>query len=299
VNLRRLEYFVTVAKHLHFTRAADELEIAQPALSQQIRRLEGELGVQLFERTSRNVELSEFGKALLPRAHALLNQARIAKREVRALAGLERGVLRVGASGTIAAFLLPELIARYREMHPRSLLHILQRRSEGILDLLEAGDLEVGLIRLPFRHTSLQITPLITEPIYAALPLDHPLASEASIRLGQLAEDDFVMCVSQAEPFYEVVINLCAEEGFEPRVIADGAEYTTVFRLVVMGMGVSIVSGLATRHKVDPQPALVRIDGTKASSPIVMVSRRPAELSKPAGTFFEMVAQRSAEGFIG
>lgn len=296
MNLKRLEYFTALAKHLHFTRAAQELGIAQPALSQQIRKLEAELGVPLFERSNRHVALSEFGEAFEPRAQALLQQMRTARQEVRALAGLERGVLRVGASGTIAAFLLPELLAAYRRAHPQCVLHLLQRRSEGILDQVEAGELEIGLIRLPFRRTALRITPLRTDPLYAALPPRHPLATADRLHLRQLANDDVIMCVSRSEPFYDVVVNLCAEAGFAPNVISDGAEYTTVFRLVAMGMGVSIVSGLATRHRVEPRPAFVRIDDAKATSPIVMVSERAELLSPPASTFFELVATGARGG---
>jgi DNA-binding transcriptional LysR family regulator len=274
VNLRHLASFVATAEHLHFTRAAEQLKIAQPALSQQIRKLEQDLGVELFIRGGRKVELSEFGNALLPRARQLINQAQLARKEIREMSGLERGHLRVGASGTIAAFLLPELLAQFRERYPCIVLEIVQRRSEPVLGLVEAGELDVGLIRLPVRPTTFKLTHIFTEPLYAALPPDHPRAGDDQVPLRALADDQFIMPVSETEPFYRTLINLFAEEGFNPNIISAGAEYTTAFRLVGMGMGVSIVSELGTNMCVSPSPAFVRLQNQKATSPVVMVAAR-------------------------
>lgn len=291
MNLKHLESFVAVAEHLHFTRAANALGVAQPALSQQIRKLERELGVDLFVRTSRNVELSEFGRALLPRARLVLRQVEVARSEVREIAGLTRGRLHVGASGTIAAFLLPDILARYRSLYPEIVLEITQRRSEATLDLVEAGTLDVGLVRLPFRPTSLDVTPVLTEPLYAALPPRHPLADRAELRLEDLEDDAFIMPAREEEPFYGSVLNLCAEAGFTPTVISAGAEYTTVFRLVGMGMGVSIISALGTHLQVEPTPAFVRIDAERAISPIVLVAS-PTEALPPSALAFRDLVLR-------
>lgn len=288
MNLRHLECFVAVAEQLHFTRAAEQLKIAQPALSQQIRRLEQDLGVELFNRSNRNVALTEFGKALLPRAHQLLNQASIARSEIEEMAGLAYGRLRVGASGTIAAFLLPEILTEFRRRYPNIVLGIVQRRSEPILELIETGNLDVGIIRLPFRKTALEVTPVFTEPLYAALPPSHPAATAQVVPLHHLEKDAFIMPVSEGEPFYNVLVNLCIEENFSPNVILAGAEYTTVFRLVGMGMGVSVVSELATNLQVTPAPAFVRIDHPRASSPVVIVAGSKEVLSPAAQAFYEL-----------
>lgn len=291
MNLKRLEYFVAVAEQLHFTKAAEQLGVAQPALSQQVRRLENELGAELFHRSNRSVELSEYGKTLLPRARLLLHHASVAKAELRELAGLERGHLRVGASGTIAAFLLPEMLAEYRRIYPNVVLEIMQRRSEAILDAVESGRLDIGLIRLPFRRTTLEITPMFTEPLYAALPPDHHAASWQVLQLDDLESDPFIMPVGESEPFYSALLNLCAESDFIPEVISAGAEYTTVFRLVGMGMGVSVVSEQATELKVEPSPAFVRVDNPKATSPVVMVGG-PKETLSPAAQAFHALVTR-------
>ena len=282
MNLRHLSYFVAVAEHLHFTHAAMDLGIAQPALSQAIRRLETELGVPLLDRSSRSVELTDYGRALLPRARRLLSYAHLSERELKEMAGLEQPRLRVGASGTIAAFMLPEILREYRQQHPKTVLEIVQRRTESVLALVEAGDLDVGFVRLPFRATDLTIMPLTVEPLFAALPPRHQQAQAAVLSMASLARDPFIMCVSASEPFFDVVMNLCAEHGYAPNIISAGAEYTTVFRLVAMGMGVSIVSEAATKHLVDPRPAFVRVADAKATSPIVAVSQGTEVLPRAA-----------------
>lgn len=291
MDMKQLRYFVAVAEHLHFSKAANTLGLAQPALSQAIRRLENELGVTLFERSSRSVRLSDMGQALLPRARSLLSHAATSEREIRELAGLQRTRLRVGASGTIAAFMLPDLLRSYRSRFPDPRLEIVQRRTEGVIALVESGELDVGIVRLPFRSTHLNVTPLRTENLFAVLPSNHPMAARKTLSVADLAQDPFIMCVSEAEPFYGVVMNLCAEKGFVPNVISAGAEYTTVFRLVALEMGVSIVSGLATKHVVDPAPAFVRVADNKATSPIVAVSENPEQLSRAVRAFLDVAVE--------
>jgi LysR family hydrogen peroxide-inducible transcriptional activator len=171
---------------------------------------------------------------------------------------------------------------------------MVQRRSEPILDLVEAGKLDIGLIRLPIRSTILDVVHLFTEPLFAALPRAHPHAGADMVSLRALKDDPFIMPVAETEPFYQVLTNLCVEEGFSPNVISAGAEYTTAFRLVGMGMGVSVVSRQGTNFRVSPSPTFVRIDNPKATSPVVMVLTKEA-LSPAAQAFFELATGRMSE----
>jgi DNA-binding transcriptional LysR family regulator len=300
MNLRQLECFIAVAQHLNFTRAAEELGMAQPPLSQHVRKLEAEFGVVLFTRSKHHVELTEVGRAFLPRAKSLVYQAEVARYEVMEMAGLKRGHLRVGASGTIAAFFLPDVLTAYRSKYPNISLHIVQHRSETILGMVEAGELDIGLLRLPLKDTSLEVTKIGSEPLYAALPPNHRLAQQSTISLGCLHDEPFVMCVDKREPFYSVVSTLCASEGFIPNVICAGAEYTTVFRLVGMGMGVSISSELATNLRVEPSPVFTRLDNPDAIITSVMVAGPKNARSSAAQAFYATVLrerERRAEGF--
>lgn len=298
MTLRQIECFLAVADHLSFTKAAAHLGLAQPPLSQHIRRLESEFGAPLFTRSHRRVNLTDVGRAFLPRARALAQQADIARSEIRAMAGLERAELRVGASGTLAAFLLPDLVAAYRERFASVSVHIEQHRSEPLLRRIEDGDLDVGLLRLPIRATELEITRLAGEPLYAALPPDHPRASDASLPIHALRHDAFIMCVDRREPFYTVVSDLCLASGFLPNVICAGAEYTTVFRLVGMGLGVSIASALATRLRVDPPPRFVPLADPGASIDTAIVTGPRSTRAEAADAFRALALRWHREGVV-
>lgn len=285
MNLRQVESFVAVAEHLSFTKAAADLGIAQPPLSQNVRRLERTIGAELFRRDRRIVELTDVGRAFLPRAKALLNQASIARGEVARMVGLGDADLRVGASGTLAAFLLPDLVTSFRQSHPNVAVTIAQQRSETILERVERGDLDIGLLRLPLRSTDLETTRLSSEPLFAAVPPEHAASERAEVSIADLRDDPFIMCVDAREPFYTVVSELCIAAGFVPKVICAGAEYTTVFRLVGMGQGVSVASALATRMQVDPAPTFVPLTDADARITTAVVAGPRAARSAVAEAF--------------
>lgn len=288
MEIFQLRYFLAVAEHLSFTRAAKALRLSQPPLSQQIKRLEDELGGALFQRSSRMVRLTDLGEAFLPRARSILLQTEDAAREVRARTGLGKGLLRVGASGALAYHLLPLLIVEYRALYPNIDLHIVEHRTPHLLDAAERHEIDVALIRLPHDRTKLSITVLRDEALVAALPRLHPLASEPTVALEQLADEPFILISNRGEPFHNLVLQLCARQSFQPNIICSGTEYATACRLVGLGVGVSILAEMGCKLHVEPSPAFVRIDDEDAVSPIGLLSRPFEELSQPAKAFFTL-----------
>lgn len=272
MNFEDLRAFVAVAENLSFTRGAAALGVAQPALSQRIKKFEASLGVTLFLRDNRSVSLSEYGMALLPRAQQLLGEARAIRRALSQMHSLESGELRVGASGTLAAFLLPELLARFRKQYPRITFQMVLLRSAPILELVARRELDVGLVRLPLPPSTAKVAHLFTEPLFVALPPTHRHAQSKSIRFSDLKDDPFIVPVREDEPFYGALLNWCAEDGFTPNMVSTGVEYTTAFRLVGMGLGVSVVSQLGTSMTVTPSPVFVKIDGPRTVSPVVIAT---------------------------
>lgn len=288
MELFQLRYFLAVAEHLSFTRAAKALHLSQPPLSQQIKRLEGELGGELFQRSSRTVRLTDLGEAFVPRARSILLQTEDAAKEIRARTGLEKGVLRVGASGALAYHLLPLLIVKYRALYPNIDLHIVEHRTPHLLDSAERHELDIALIRLPHNKTRLTITVLRREVLVAALPKSHPLAGSKSVKLKQLANEPFILISNRGEPFHNLVLQLCARQSFMPNIICSGAEYATACRLVGLGVGVSILAEMGAKSHVEPSPAFVRIEDKRALSPFGLLSRPFDELSRPAQAFFTL-----------
>jgi DNA-binding transcriptional LysR family regulator len=242
MELRHLRYFVAVAEERHFGRAAERLHIAQPPLSQQIRRLEAELGAPLLHRTTRRVELAPAGEVLLARAREILAAVDAATEDARRAARGEFGRLAIGFTGSATYALLPALADALRDALPGVVLEL---RGElltpaqvgGLLD----GTLDLGLLRPPVREHSLEVEILRREPLVAVLPATHRLAAAPTVPLEQLEDEPFVMYPSHFRSvLHDAVEDTCAAHGFHPRVALEVSETATLVSFVAAGLGVSL-----------------------------------------------------------
>src|ERR1051326_4130301 len=194
MEMHQLTYFESVSRHLHFTRAAEELNVAQPAVSQQIRKLEAELGAPLFHRMKRHVALTEAGETFLPHARAVLQRLEEARLEVQELSGLRKGRLAVGAPPSVGTHLLPRALAAFSRRHPGIALAFREAGSRTLVNLLENGDLDLAVVIQPIRHPALEALPLLEEELLLAVPRTHALASgRGRVRLAQLRDEPFVL----------------------------------------------------------------------------------------------------------
>src|SRR4051812_520893 len=239
MELRQLQYFVAVVRHGQFTRAAEELWITQPALSQQIRRLEAELGVALLRRTSRGVALTPAGEDLLVRAERILAEAAEARGEMDEHAGVMRGAVRVAAT-TADALRLPEVLAAFHREHPAIRIALRQTSSTEVLALLRRGAVDLGVLALGAQAADgLVVTPLGSEPLRAISGPEEPFGAVA-IAVGDLRGRPFVL----AEPgtaLRAAVMDACQEEGFSPVPLLEVGDPATVRFFVNAGLGVSLV----------------------------------------------------------
>src|SRR5258708_900915 len=174
--MHQLAYFEAVSRHLHFPRAAEELHVAQPSVSQQIRKLETELGSPLFHRMKRQVALTEAGKTFLPHVKAVLQRLEEARLEVQELSGLRKGALAVGAPPSVGTHLLPRALAAFSQRHPGISLTFREAGSRTLITLLENGELDLAVVIQPIRHPALETLPLHEEELLLAVPRQHPLA---------------------------------------------------------------------------------------------------------------------------
>ncbi|PLZ01030.1 LysR family transcriptional regulator [Burkholderia sp. WAC0059] len=247
MDLRRIRYFAVLAEELHFGRAAQRLNIAQPPLSQQIRVLEDELGARLFERSNRHVELTPAGKALLPEARALLAQAeRAGTVALRAQRG-ELGELRVGFTSSAAfSTVIPRLIYAYRHRLPEVHLRLEELTTQQQLTAMLERRLEVAFVRGPDKPDlppTLEATRLLQDSLVAVLPAGHALlAREGPLSVGALRDEAFVMYPSESGTgVYDQILSLCRRAGFAPRVTQEAKQAPTIVGLVAAGLGVSLV----------------------------------------------------------
>ena len=242
VELRHLRYFLAVAETLHFGRAAKKLGMAQPPLSQQIRRLEQALGAALFERTTRGVTMTSAGTLLRERAAATLARLADDLEQTRRVARGEQGRLTVGFSGSVMFTVLPAAIQKYRRAHPRVEVQLREMWTSEQLPALADGSIDVAILRDGEPRAELAITALQRERYHVVLPLDHPLGRQRAIDPAALREEPFVLFARhRGNLAYDRTIQCCLDAGFQPNVVQDAPQFPTLIRLVSAGLGVSIV----------------------------------------------------------
>jgi len=266
MELRHFRYFVALAEELHFGRAAARLHIVQPALSKQISGLEGELGVRLFERTKRQVRLTEPGEVFLEESRRVLGDVEAAVESVRRAARGEIGRLGIGFIGPATYSILPDMLKAYRERFPGVALDLHEWTTAEQVKRLHEGSIQVGFVRLPVDDDGLVLETVLGEPVVVVLPGDHPLAGLESVPLEALSKEPFVLIPRRREPgLHDHYVSLCRKAGFSPRVVQEANRINTIVGLVAAGMGVSFAPasvrrlqrpGVAYRPLRDPSPAL-------------------------------------------
>jgi DNA-binding transcriptional LysR family regulator len=243
MELRHLRYFVVVAEELHFTRAADRLNMAQPPLSQQIHQLESELNVKLFYRTKRQVELTAAGKILLKNVYKILNDIEKACDSAQRANRGEIGEIIVGFTGSATFDILPNLIQMYRKKFPLVDLTVLQLSTTDQIHSLLSGEINIGILCAPIKNSELNFEVIRQEPFIIAMPKNHPLASNpAPIDVQELSKELFIMTPRKAgQIYYDIIINICHNAGFSPNITQEVHELHTSISLVAAGMGVALV----------------------------------------------------------
>lgn len=284
IELRQLRYFVAVARHRHFTRAAEELFLAQPALSQQVRKLERELGVELFDRGHHSVTLTAAGAALLERAERILGDVDVALDEARSFAGQITGRVRLGGWQSMEIG-LPNLLASFRAEYPGVDVAVTEMVSDDMLSGVRNGSLDAAMIvhRPRLAVAELEIEPFITEPFALAVAPTHALARRRRVRLTELAEEPFITH-HPGSAVREIILDACTEAGFRPRITLETGEMSAARAYVAAGMGITILprSSLAS---VGPHVAVLDIGPPPITRTSVLVWPTRRTLGPAAAAF--------------
>jgi DNA-binding transcriptional LysR family regulator len=280
LELRALRSFVAVADALHFGRAAAALRIAQPALSQQIRRLERDLGVELFTRTSRSVALTPAGAVLHRRARSLLARAAMDVDEVVRVARGEQGRLDVGFVSSALPLGPAGRVQRFRERFPLVRVHLTEGYTAWLTGRVLRGDLDLAILRDPEQVDGLRLTPFHEERFVAVVPASHPLAERGRVRGPELAADPFVFFPAVAGSLAtERNLAPVVADGRVPEVVQEATNWTTLLHLVAAGIGVT-VAPVSAVLAAPPGAVVLELDDTDARSTLAWASRsdddRPA-----------------------
>ncbi len=241
MELRQVRYFVAVARQGTFSRAAAEVGVAQPAVSQQVRGLERELGVALFDRTSRRVRLTAAGAAFLPRAEGLLADETRARIEMQAFADLARGRLVIGAQPSLEEMWLPRLLGRFHRRHPGIEIVLREETTAQLRGWLREGKLDLAVLNQAGDAPSdLTTAPLFTEDLVLVVAADHRLAGQRRVALVELRDEPWVLLKPGAVT-RDLVLKASAVAGFAPRVACEVAAWPPARALVAAGLGVAVV----------------------------------------------------------
>lgn len=260
MEFRQLQYAIQIAAERNFSRAADKLHIAQPSLSQQLSKLEKELGVLLFKRSTNSVELTYAGSVFVEKAQQIIDMADQLRREMEDIADMRKGRLVVGSLPMTGAHVLPYVLPVFREAYPDIEIVLIEESTRNLEHLTASGGTDVSLLTLPLEEQSLAYQPLIDEEIVLAVPPDSPLARgdrRKPIQLSTLSDQPFVL-LKKGQGFRTISHDLCRRAGFEPRVVFESGNINTVQSLVAAGMGIAFV------------PAMMRQDDWQGRAPIYL-----------------------------
>jgi len=251
MEIHQLRYFVAVAEEGSFSRAAARVRVAQPSLSQQIRKLEAEVGQPLFDRLPRSVVLTEAGRCLIDYARQILASIGDARRCIDEFKGEIAGRVAVGAISTIAPYVLPELVVTFQNHYPQVTLEIVEDVTAGIRRRIEAGELDVALASTCQQSPTLRRERLGNEPLLALVPEGHELAKKTEITFDDLKSQRFLLlhemhCLSQQ------VHHLLESRRLHPEIALAGSQLSTIANMVAAGIGVSIVPQMMVRHHATP-----------------------------------------------
>lgn len=251
MEIHQLRYFVAVADEGNFSRAAAKVRVAQPSLSQQIRKLEAEIGKPLFDRLPRSVVLTEAGRCFIDYARQILISIEDARRCVNELEGEISGKLAVGAIPTIAPYVLPRLVRKFHEHYPEVTLEVVEDVTAGITRRIEAGELDVALASTCEQSPTLRREPLANEPLLALLPEEHPLTKKTLIELDDLKSERFLL-LHEMHCLSRQVHHLLESHRLHPQIALAGSQLTTIANMVSASIGVSIVPQLMVDHQPTP-----------------------------------------------
>jgi LysR family hydrogen peroxide-inducible transcriptional activator len=287
MNIRALQYFVKLAELKHFSKAANACFVSQPTLSTQIRKLEEELGVSLVERAPRKIMLTPIGEDIAHRARHILRDIEHVKDAARRSKDPETGIIKLGIFPTLAPYLLPHVIPVIRRQYPELRMQLAEEKTEIILNMLDQGRLDAGLLALPVEEHGMEVEVLFEEPFVTAMPSSHPLCDKQSISLQDL-EGEELLLLEEGHCLRQQALEVCALAGAHERVDFHATSMETLRQMVAVNAGVTLMPVLSVKPPI-PTTDNITLRPFKAPAPsrtIALVWRS----SSPLGEFLRKLA---------
>ncbi len=288
MELQQLQYVVEVARQKNFTRAADKINVSQSTLSQQIAKLEDELGVKLFDRKSRTVGLTQVGEEFINQAKVLLEDLEKSKQIVQEYKGLVKGTLRIGAIASLGRIAFANMMTEFYRQYPGVKLEIVQVGTYGLLDRLAAKEIDVAFVIMPAedQYRDIDFRHLAYDGYVLALPASHRLAGKKTLDLTEIASENFIFHPATDRMFF-ICLEACLKAGFTPNIVCESNHSPTCLSLISAGMGI----GFFPLEKIENTKSDIAIAQIKQplQKDIVVAIRKEMQLSPVAATFHKFV----------
>ncbi len=293
MEFHQLQYFLAVARTGNFSRAAEQCHVAQPSLSQQIQKLEEELGETLFVRRGRTSSLTPHGEALLPRAARILEEAEAARREVTETRGLERGTINFGALPTIAPYFLPTALAEFRRSYPGVTVLIQEDTTARLLDLATSFALDFAILATAENDERLDGRVLLSDALLLALPEDHRLVKKRGITAADIRGEPLIM-MKEGHCLGDQTLDFCAQRDIRPSIGFRSAQIETIRELVRAGLGLALIPAMAAERDTDGRGIVYRAFSKPAPSrKIVAVWPKSRPPQGAAAEFLKLLGRAS------
>jgi len=296
MELHQLRYICAIADTGNFSRAAERCQVAQPSLSQQVLKLEGDLGAKLFDRLGRSVRLTEVGRAFIPHARAILEQMDVARASVSHKNADFRGSVAVGVIPTVTPYLIPSYTAAFAKKYPDAKLRIVEETTSILVEGLRNLSIDVAILALPLRHKDLELFPIRTEPLFVVMRKDHPRASAESLALKDLRGESFVM-LRDGHCFRDLSIATCTRARITPNIAFESGQFSSLLGMVAAGVGVSLVPEMAIDRNVGCR--YVRLSDAQARRTIVAAVLRGRSFNRVQLAFVSGIKGRATEAHLG
>ncbi len=292
MEMHQLRYAVAVARSGNFSRAAEQCHISQPSLSQQILKLEEELGERLFDRTKREARLTPHGEIFLRRAVRILEEADGVMRDAEDAKQLLSGTLTVGVIPTIAPYLLPKVAAAFIKRFPGVELIVQEEPTARLLKLLHGYEVQLAILSTPFETDRLETSTLLSEELLIALPPDHALARKRTLLPKDLEEERLIV-MQEGHCLGDQVLGFCTHGDLRPRISFRSAQLETLQSLVHAGMGISLIPAMATRRNPAESPAYRPLSGKKPSRTVVAAWPKQRPPGRAASEFLTLLRKQA------
>jgi LysR family hydrogen peroxide-inducible transcriptional activator len=297
MELRQLQYALQISIDKNFSRAAEKLHIAQPSLSQQLSKLEKEIGVLLFQRTTNSVEVTYAGSLFVEKAQSILDMVEQLKSEMADISQMRKGKLVVGSLPITGAHVLPMVLPVFQARYPEIEIMLMEETSTNLEHMTASGQIDISLLSIPLQDESLTYETLIEEEIVLAVPPQHQLAKNAEglVDIAALCSEPFI-ALKKGQGFRKITLDLCEHAGFTPNIVFESSNIETVQSLVAAGMGIAFVPHMVSRGGWSQHaPAYLSLSN-RPTRTLVIAYRKGRYLSKAVeafmATFREVVEQQ-------